>query len=60
VIGFEDFINEETLRQTCTVLDDDNLVPEMVEHNYELGRRHYSYQALEKRLVALISECLGD
>jgi hypothetical protein len=32
----------------------------LADYSYELGRRHYSYRTLEKRLVALISECLGD
>ena len=60
VIGFEDFITEDCVQRTREVLNDPNLVAEMTEHNYELGCRHYSYRTLEKRLVALIGECLGD
>jgi glycosyltransferase involved in cell wall biosynthesis len=60
VIGFEDFITEDCVQRTREVLHDPDLVAEMVDHNYELGRRHYSYRTLEKRLVALISEFLGD
>lgn len=60
VIGFTDFITEDTVRQTQAVLRDPDLAAEMVEHNYELGRRYYSYHTLEKRLVALMSEALGD
>lgn len=60
VIGFTDFITEDTVHRAQNVLRDPDLAAEMVEHNYELGRRYYSYQTLEKRLVALMSECLGD
>lgn len=60
VIGFTDFINEDTVRQAQEVLSDPDLVADMVEHNYELGRRYYSYSTLEKQLVALMSESLGD
>jgi hypothetical protein len=60
VIGFEDFITKDCVRHARQVLHDPDLAAEMADHNYELGRRHYSYRTLEKRLVALISECLGD
>jgi glycosyltransferase involved in cell wall biosynthesis len=60
VIGFEDFITEDCVRQARDVLHNPDLAAEMADRNYELGRRHYSYRTLEKRLVALISEYLGD
>ncbi|GIK42907.1 MAG: glycosyl transferase [Chloroflexota bacterium] len=60
IIGFGDFINEETVQHARVILDNPNLAAEMAAHNYELGRRYYAYTTLEKRLVALISECLGD
>jgi glycosyltransferase involved in cell wall biosynthesis len=60
VIGFQDFITQDCVRHARDVLRDPGLAAEMADHNYELGRRHYSYRTLEKRLVALISECLGD
>jgi glycosyltransferase involved in cell wall biosynthesis len=60
VVEFGDFITEDTIHQAQAVLRDPALAAEMTKHNYELGRRHYSYRTLEKRLVALISECLGD
>ncbi len=57
VIGFEDVISEDTVHQAQAILRDPALASEMVDHNYELGRRHYSYRTLENRLVALINEC---
>jgi len=60
VVGFRDFITQDCVRHARDVLRDPDLAAEMADHNYELGRRHYSYRTLEKRLVALVSECLGD
>jgi hypothetical protein len=60
VMEFGDYVTEDTVRQAHTVLNDVDLVAAMVEHNYTVARRHYSYATLEKRLVALISQCLGD
>jgi glycosyltransferase involved in cell wall biosynthesis len=60
VIGFTDFLTEDCVTEARDVLNDPDLAAEMVEHNYELGRRYYSYRTLEKRLVALMSEALGD
>jgi glycosyltransferase involved in cell wall biosynthesis len=60
VIEFENFISENTVKEAREVLRNPDLVAEIVEYNYELGRRHYSYTALEKRLVAVISQCMGD
>ncbi len=59
VIGFEDFITEETIQHAKAILRDPALAAEMTEHNYELGRRYYSYRTLEKRLVAILDQCLG-
>lgn len=57
VIAFDGFITEEIIDQTRTLLDDPVLVARMTERNYELGRCHYSYHALEGRLVTLLDEC---
>jgi len=58
VIAFEDFITGETVSQARQVLRNPDMVAEMVEHNYELGRRHYSYRAAERQLAALLGDCL--
>jgi hypothetical protein len=59
VIGFEDFIHEGTVRQAEAVLRDPALAAGMADHNFELGRRYYSYRTLESQLVALLNACLG-
>jgi len=60
VIGFGDFINQETVQEASDVLRNPNLVTEIVEHNYKLGRKYYSFAVLKRRLTALINECLGE
>jgi glycosyltransferase involved in cell wall biosynthesis len=59
VIGFGDFITQETVDETRRLLDDPEKKLEMVERNYELGRRYYSYKVLEARLKVLVDDCLG-
>ena len=59
VVAFEDFITEDTVRQTRAILADGALAAEMTAANYELGRRYYSYRVLEERLVMLMNRALG-
>jgi glycosyltransferase involved in cell wall biosynthesis len=59
VIGFDDFIDDRTVEQARQVLSDPGLAAEMVNHNYELGARHYSYRILERRLAVLLDQLLG-
>lgn len=59
VIEFEDFITDETVERARQVLDDPDLAAEMTDHNYELGRRYYSFHTLERRLTTMIQDTLG-
>jgi glycosyltransferase involved in cell wall biosynthesis len=59
VIRFGDFITEETVHKTQAILHDSALAAEMTEHNYELGRRYYSYRVLKNHLVMLMNQILG-
>jgi glycosyltransferase involved in cell wall biosynthesis len=58
VIGFEDFISDDTVHQVRHVLQNPELAAEMTEYNYGLGRIYYSFHTLESRLKAVISEWL--
>jgi glycosyltransferase involved in cell wall biosynthesis len=59
VIEFEDYITEETVEKAHRVLHDNRLAAEMVDHNYEVGRRYYSFRTLERRLTLLMQDTLG-
>jgi len=50
VIEMDDFVSKDTIRQTERVLDDPSLAAEMVEVNYDLALRYFSYTVLEKKL----------
>jgi glycosyltransferase involved in cell wall biosynthesis len=60
VIEFDDFITDEMVDQVRKVLTDPGHAQEMTEHNYALGRLHYSYTMLERRLQTLLRDCFGE
>lgn len=60
VIGFDDFISDETVAEAQRVLHDPSLADEMGDHNYELGRRFYSFSALERHLAVLMNDVGGS
>jgi glycosyltransferase involved in cell wall biosynthesis len=59
VIDFGNFITQDTIVRARTVLENQVMCQEMVNQNYELGRKYYSYRVLEMRLRVLIEDCLG-
>jgi mannosylglucosylglycerate synthase len=60
VIWFEDFISQKIVEDVQKMLCNHELAIEWVEKNYQLGRRYYSYQTLEKRLVTLLDHCIRN
>jgi glycosyltransferase involved in cell wall biosynthesis len=60
VIEFGGFISEATLAETRALLADPERAAAMAEHNYQLARRYFSYQVLERRLQTLIADCFGE
>ncbi|MCG3147509.1 MAG: Mannosylglucosylglycerate synthase [Verrucomicrobiae bacterium] len=59
VIEFDGFITPATVAQTRQVLSDRSLATAMTEHNFELGRRHYSFTILERHLHSILAELTG-
>ncbi len=59
VIELDDYITDSSLRLTRQILANPKLTEELVEHNYSLGKRHYSYSMLKKKLSILLSESFG-
>jgi hypothetical protein len=59
VIEFDGYITDEAVRQTRDILEHPQVAQEMVEHNYELGKRYYSYGVLERSLKTLIVDLFG-
>ena len=59
VIEMNDYITNETVATTERILLDREHVRKMVEKNYELGLKHYSYTVLEQRINNLMCEFFG-
>ena len=58
-IEIDDYITKETVNLTRKILNDDVLRAEMVDHNYEMARRHYSYSILRDKLNAIFNNFFG-
>ncbi len=54
VILFDEYITEDTVARTRHLLDHPAEVAGMVERNYQLALRHFSYTVLDRRLEVLL------
>ncbi len=54
VIEIDGYVTEEAVQKACWVLNDQRLCKRMVDHNYELGRRYFSYEVLHSQLRAFM------
>ena len=59
VIQMDGYVTDDTVQQTLRVLDDPDLRREMVERNYEIARKCYSYQVLKRKLSGLIEDSIA-
>lgn len=59
VVEMDDFVSAATVRETNHVLDNPDLVAEMVDTNYELALRYFSYATLEKKLWYITRDFYG-
>jgi mannosylglucosylglycerate synthase len=60
VIEFDGYVTDATVRHARQVLTNPRLAGDMVELNYRLARRHFSYGVLWRRLHTLIAEYFGE
>jgi mannosylglucosylglycerate synthase len=60
VIEIDGYVTDATVRHALQVLTNPRLAGEMVELNYRLARRHFSYGVLWRRLHTLIAEYFGE
>jgi len=54
VIELDGYVNTKAIEQTKTVLKDEMYRRHMVEHNYNVANRFYSYAVLEQKLSGVI------
>jgi glycosyltransferase involved in cell wall biosynthesis len=60
VIEMDDYIKEDTVGDVIEVLRNKSMVREMVEFNYNLAKRFYSYGNLRRRLRFLLTDFFGE
>ena len=60
VIEFDGYITPGAVQQARRLLEEPVLAQDIVEHNYRLAARHYSYATLERHLETLIGEFYGE
>jgi len=56
VIAFDDFIDEGTVKAVQNLMENPESAKTMVEANYQLGLKYYSYSVLHKRLCSLVEQ----
>ncbi len=59
-VEMDGYITNETVETTKRVLSDPKGVHEMVEKNYALGLKYYSYTVLDQRISSLMCEFFGQ
>jgi len=59
IIELDDYVDSKAVELTKKVLEAPSLAQGMVEHNYQLGKRYYSYSVLQQKLNGLLSSLFG-
>lgn len=59
-IEMNGYITKKMIKKVKKIIDNFKLNKEMVDYNYELGKRYYSYAILEQKLKNLLSGCSGE
>jgi glycosyltransferase involved in cell wall biosynthesis len=59
LIVMDGFVTDRVVRQVREVLESPERRERMVDHNYAVATRHYSYEVLRKRLAFLIANFFG-
>ncbi len=54
VIELNGYVTPDAVEETRRVLSDPDRCRQMVEHNYELGRRYFSYSYLKRRIQHVV------
>ena len=59
VIEIDGYVTETAVRETRRVLKDPKQRGKMVEQNYDIARRYYSFDILHHKLKGLLSDCFS-
>jgi len=59
VVEIDGYVTEKAVEQTRRIIENPELCERLVEKNYEIATRHFSYRVLRKKLKALIFDCIN-
>ncbi|MFC1534553.1 glycosyltransferase [Thermodesulfobacteriota bacterium] len=60
VIEMDDYLSEDTINSVLEVLQDKNRAQKMVDHNYSIAKRFYSYANLRRKLRFILTDFFGE
>ncbi len=60
VIELDDYITDSAIRLTQQILANPKMSEELVEYNYRLAKRYYSFRVLKNKLSILLAESFGS
>lgn len=60
VIEMDDYIKEDTVYDVIGILQNKSRVKEMVDYNYNLAKRFYSYANLRRKLRFILADFFGE
>jgi len=55
VVELDGYVTETAVKETKEILNDKDLCKKMVDHNYEVAQKYFSFKVLQKRLRNYIS-----
>jgi uncharacterized membrane protein len=53
------FLTKKEVRKVREILESEQRREEMVSRNYDIAKRHYSYEFLRRRLIFLLTNFFG-
>jgi glycosyltransferase involved in cell wall biosynthesis len=59
VIAMDGYLTKDVVRDVKHVVEDADFRKQMVEHNYDLGKRFFSYSVLRRKLRLLVTNFTG-
>ncbi len=60
VVEIDEFVKEETVKDVIDILTNKSRAKEMVDHNYVLAKKFYSYANLKRKLRFLLTDFFGE
>ena len=55
-VELDGYVTLVAVQEAAEILEDTNLCEEIVEHNYEIGKRFFSFSVLRRQLKSYIAE----